>query len=74
VPLEGEAVQSEAEFWTVSVRKGIAMAGAMTGEDKEENEGLEGVQTPKENGTGEYMIHAQGSCNFVQDTLKEEEE
>lgn len=50
------------------------MAGAMTGEDKEENEGLEGVQTPKENGTGEYMIHAQGSCNFVQDTLKEEEE
>jgi len=39
------------------------MAGAMTGEDKEENEGLEGVQTPKENGTGEYMIHAQGSYN-----------
>jgi hypothetical protein len=50
------------------------MAGAMTGEDKEENEGLEGVQTPKENGTGEYMIHAQRSYKFVQDTLKEEEQ
>jgi VCBS repeat-containing protein len=50
------------------------MAGAMTGEDKEENEELEGVQTPKENGTGEYMIHAQGSYKFVQDNLKEVEQ
>lgn len=63
MPSEGEAVHSEAEFWIVSVRKDTAMAGAMTGEDKEENEGLEGVQTPKENGTGKYMIHAQGSNN-----------
>jgi hypothetical protein len=56
------------------VRKDTAMAGASTGEDQEENGGLEGVQTPKENGTGEYMICAQGSYKFVQDTLKEEEE
>lgn len=39
------------------------MAGAMTGEDKEENEELEGVQTPKENGTGKYIIHTQGIYN-----------
>jgi len=63
VPSGGEAVHSEAAFSIVSVRKDTAMAGAMTGEDKEENEGLEGVQTPKENGTGKYMIHAQSSYN-----------
>jgi hypothetical protein len=43
-------VESEAAFSIVSVRTGTAMAGAMTEEDKEENGGLEEVQTPKENG------------------------
>lgn len=67
-------MESEAVFSIVSVRKDTAMAGAMTGEDKEENEGLEGVQTPKENGTGKYMVHALGSFKFVQDAFKEEEQ
>jgi hypothetical protein len=74
VPSEGVVVESEAVFSIVSVRKDTAMAGAMTGEDKEENEGLEGVQTPKENGTGKYKVHALGSFKFVQDAFKEEEQ
>jgi hypothetical protein len=45
-----EAVKFEAAFRIVSVRKGTAMAGAMTEEGKEGNGVLEEVQTPKENG------------------------
>jgi hypothetical protein len=43
-------VEFEPEFSIVSVRKDIAMTGAMTEEEKEEREGLEEAQTPKENG------------------------
>jgi hypothetical protein len=43
-------VEFEPEFSIVSVRKDIAMTGAMTEEEKEEREGLEEAQAPKENG------------------------
>jgi hypothetical protein len=58
----GEAVEFEPEFSIVSVRKDIAMAGAMTEEEKEEREGLEEVQTPKEN--GKLMNYAQRSLKY----------
>jgi hypothetical protein len=58
----GEAVEFEPEFSIVSVRKDIAMAGAMTEEEKEEREELEEVQTPMEN--GKLMNYAQSSLKY----------
>jgi hypothetical protein len=63
--LVSEAVKSQAAFRIVSVRKGTAMAGAMTEEGKEGNGGLEEVQTPKEN--GEYFIYAQICWKFIEE-------
>jgi hypothetical protein len=47
------------------------MAGAMTQEEKQEDGGLEEVQTPKEN--GELMIYAHSGWKFAQHSFKKKE-